>query len=342
MAIGGPCDLQLTYRQPFAGLHSSTANLERSQRNLEGSLVILERSLAIEHMLSRLVHSQEELRQTMLALVHRRDVPVATLTKGVDLLADDPAPLAKNVEVEEHEIESTELPTTHHASALVKRDEEEDISSVSSEDEMDVDDLMDAEPFTGDDFHNAEKANRRCNAPCSSWRWRRRSAARRSIGGPIVTHNWPTDNPQTDEVYRCFPGRLSADDSGRLHSPATNPQATFPRRKSSAGIGWHGSSGRDPRVAPHFPLGESGQDTRRGAIGGAGTHGVAELLDDDSESESTAALHKARDRLAERTLDRAGNPQNDNAVIVAREMAAELLREVWALQEEEKARTART
>uniref|UniRef100_A0A1I7YBB4 C2H2-type domain-containing protein n=1 Tax=Steinernema glaseri TaxID=37863 RepID=A0A1I7YBB4_9BILA len=106
-------------------LKRSLDMLERSQRNLEGSLVNLERSLAIEHTLSRLVDSQEELRRMVMTLL-----PVATPT--ADPPAGNPAPLLKKEQV--------------------MRDEEDDISSVSSvssEEQGDIDDIMDAELFTG-------------------------------------------------------------------------------------------------------------------------------------------------------------------------------------------------
>uniref|UniRef100_A0A1I7ZZE3 C2H2-type domain-containing protein n=1 Tax=Steinernema glaseri TaxID=37863 RepID=A0A1I7ZZE3_9BILA len=125
-------------------LQRSLDMLERSQTNLEASLANLERSLAIENTLSRLVDSQEELRQMMLALLNGTDVPVAFPA----LPERDPAAPVKNEEEEEEEdeidIESSDLSVTNPPTPFVESDEEDDdlssVSSVSSEEDIDIDD----------------------------------------------------------------------------------------------------------------------------------------------------------------------------------------------------------
>uniref|UniRef100_A0A1I8ABT7 C2H2-type domain-containing protein n=1 Tax=Steinernema glaseri TaxID=37863 RepID=A0A1I8ABT7_9BILA len=166
-----PSDME-TSSDPGDLLRRSLQMLERSQLNLEGSLA----SLAIENTLSRLVEAQEELRQMVMVLITRTDVPAASpsSTNGTDLTERDPSPSVKNEEGEL--IESTDLPVTttfaerdevtlteglptknpapsvkHEefdartpASPLVQMDEEEDeissVSSVSSEEDFDLDD----------------------------------------------------------------------------------------------------------------------------------------------------------------------------------------------------------
>uniref|UniRef100_A0A1I7YAR1 C2H2-type domain-containing protein n=1 Tax=Steinernema glaseri TaxID=37863 RepID=A0A1I7YAR1_9BILA len=125
-------------------LQRSLDMLERSQLNLEASLANLEQSLTIQHTISKLVGSQEELRRMVMTLLYGSDVPVATPTP--DPPADDPTPPVKNEDDGEHEIKRTDLPPTTPASPVVERQEEEEeeissVSSVSSEEEDDLSDV---------------------------------------------------------------------------------------------------------------------------------------------------------------------------------------------------------
>uniref|UniRef100_A0A1I8AGF9 C2H2-type domain-containing protein n=1 Tax=Steinernema glaseri TaxID=37863 RepID=A0A1I8AGF9_9BILA len=126
-------------------LRRSLEMLERSQLNLEGSLANLERSLAIENTLSRLVEAQEKLRQMVMVLITRTDVPAASPIPVEGLPTRDPTPSMKHEQEEEEEdqIERTELPATSDSRLVVRDEEEEEISSVSSVSSEDLDDLDD-------------------------------------------------------------------------------------------------------------------------------------------------------------------------------------------------------